>query len=358
MTDMDPIDVLIVAAIPLEHEAARAGIDDWTPCDQDDPHPYLRGEYRCADGRRLSVALARPFRMSGRPTSVAATALVDRLRPGCLAMPGVCAGNPAEVALGDVVVAEMTYEYDEGKQTRRGFVGDHRPYQLDQKWIRAAQELDPSTLPSYGPATEDEAALWLLERLLLDQDPVKHPAFERYFPPGTWPQRLAAIEARGHIIRPGVEWTLTEGGRIFIERARYDDVYGPEKLPFAVKVVPMASGSYVAKDGEAWARLAAMGIRSVAGLDMEAATIATVAETQGVPNWLVVKGVMDHADPAKDDRYKRFAARASAQVLYALLDRLAGRLPNPAATRHNVRLENVHGAQIGDHNVQHNIYNG
>ncbi|WP_328848526.1 hypothetical protein [Micromonospora zamorensis] len=65
---IDPIDVLIVAAIPLEHEAAKAGIEDWTLCDEDDPHPYLRGEYRCSDGRRLSVALARPVRMSGRPT--------------------------------------------------------------------------------------------------------------------------------------------------------------------------------------------------------------------------------------------------------------------------------------------------
>lgn len=354
---MDPVDVLIVAAIPLEHEAAKAGIEDWTLCDEDDPHPYLRGEYRCSDGRRLSVALARPARMSGRPTGVAATALVDRLRPGCLAMPGVCAGNPGQVALGDVVVAEMTYEYDEGKQTTDGFVGDHRQYQLDQKWIRAAQELNPpSGLPSYGPATEEEAALWLLERLLLDQDPLRHPAFDRYFPPGTWPQRPEAIEARRHIVRPGVEWVLTEEGRTFIERARYDDVHGPAKLPFAVAVAPMASGSYVAKDGEAWARLSAMGVRTVAGLDMEAATIATVAETQGVPDWLVVKGVMDHADPAKDDRYKRFAARASAEVLYALLDRRAGRSPNPAVR--GIRLENVQGLQVGDHNVQHNTFNG
>ncbi len=112
--------------------------------------------------------------------------------------------------------------------------------------------------------------------------------------------------------------------------------------------------AYRALLGEAWARLSAMGVRTVTGLDMEAATIATVAETQGVPDWLVVKGVMDHADPAKDDRYKRFAARASAEVLYALLDRRAGRSPNPAAR--NVRPENVRGVQIGDHNVQHNTF--
>ena len=36
---------------------------------------------------------------------------------------------------------------------------------------------------------------------------------------------------------------------------------------------------------------------------------------------------MDHADINKDDRYKRFAARASAEVLFALLDDLVRDMP-------------------------------
>jgi nucleoside phosphorylase len=359
---MDRVDVLIVAALPMEFDAARAQVPEWTPADPDGSHPYLRGEYRCADGRRLAVALARPTRMSGRHTGPLATTLAGKLRPDCLAMPGVCAGNPAEVALGDVVVAEMTYEYDEGKLTADGFVGDHRQYQLDDRWVRAAQDLDPSGLPGYGPASEAEAANWLLERLYLGQEPAKHPAFRSYFPAGAWQPRTAAVEARGHIARAGAGWVLSEAGRAHIERVRYDDVYGPERLPFAVAVAPMASGSYVAKDGEHWRRLAAMGVRSVTGLDMEAATIATVAHTQRVPHWLVAKGVMDHADPEKDDRYKGFAARASAQVLFALLDRLAGRSPgSPEQSRaesRSIRLDNARGVQIGDHNTQHNTFSG
>jgi hypothetical protein len=190
--DVDAIDVLIVAAIPLEHEAAKAGIDDWASCDEDDPHPYLRGEYLCSNGRRLSVALARPVRISGRRTGVAATALVDRLRPGCLAKPG------------------------------RGC----------RRW-------------AYAPS-----------------------------PAWTWRPRPSPPWTRPRVYRTG--W---------------------------------------------WSRA----------------------------SWT-------HADPAKDDRYKRFAARASAEVLYALLDWRAGRSPNPAAR--DVRLENVRGLQIGDHNVQHNIFSG
>ncbi len=67
MTDMDPIDVLILAATPLEHEAARSGIDDWTPCDQGDPqiphcdlnpaHPLRRtAPSSTPSHRQLSVA--------------------------------------------------------------------------------------------------------------------------------------------------------------------------------------------------------------------------------------------------------------------------------------------------------------
>lgn len=44
-----------------------------------------------------------------------------------------------------------------------------------------------------------------------------------------------------------------------------------------------------------------------------------------VPHWLVAKGVMDHANLDKNDRFKEFAARASAEVLFALLGRLLPR---------------------------------
>jgi hypothetical protein len=57
-----------------------------------------------------------------------------------------------------------------------------------------------------------------------------------------------------------------------------------------------------------------------------------------VPHWIVAKGVMDHADFAKDDRYKEFAARASAEVLYALLSRL---LPATAEVPEQRRVEDI-----------------
>jgi nucleoside phosphorylase len=359
---VDRVDVLIIAALKMEHDAAKVHLKEWIPPNYRDKNPYGRGVFQRTDGSRLAVALAHAPRMSGRHVGPVATALSAGLRPSCLAMSGVCAGNPSEVALGDVVVAETTYEYDEGKQTADDFLADHRQYQLDSRWIRAAQDLDPSRLDSFGPAGEDETAIWLLERLYLGQEPTKHPAFHRYFPARTWEPPTETIAYDGLIARDHPGWALTVAGREYIERVRYNDVDGPEKLPLAVVVAPMASGSYVAKDGASWERLRRLGVRTVTGLEMESATIATVAEAERVPYWLVVKGVMDHADPNKDDRYKQFAARASAEVLYALLDRLVDPASTSEATaapetgRYKINMTGVQGAQIGDHNIQTNTF--
>jgi nucleoside phosphorylase len=353
------VDVLVVAALPEEFAAARsAAAVEWR--ERDASAPYLWGSHRRADGRQVSVALARPTHMGGRVTGATAATLVDRLTPTCVAMCGVCAGNPADTALGDVVVAEPVYEYDEGKWTSSGFTGDHRQFRLDPVLVRAAQDLDPGGLPSYGAADADEAMLWLLERLHFEQDPRNHPARDRYFAGRTWGPSLERYEAAGLIARPDGAVALTDAGRALVRRRLYDDVDGPQRLPFRVSVAPMASGSAVIADARIWSSLAHMGMRRIAAVEMEAATIATIAHQAKVPYWLVVKGVMDHAGAAKDDRYKAFAARASAEVLYALLDSLpdAGRRTgsSPAGSRHPVTIDGAQGVQIGDHNVQRNVW--
>ncbi|MFB9439734.1 phosphorylase family protein [Streptomyces showdoensis] len=248
--------------------------------------------------------------------------MTQLLQPGCLAMCGVCAGNPDEVALGDVVVADPVYEWDEGKQSPAGLKGDHRQFRLDHRWLHAVQDFTPSGLPSHRPADDEDALPWLLERLYRGQDPRSHPALRRYFPEGTWGARLRQWEQGGWIGRARAGLELTDQGAESVQRRLYDDVDGPRRLPFEVVAAPMASGSAVVADPGLWARLQRMGARKIAAVEMEAATVATVAHQHRVPYCLIAKGVMDHADSDKDDRHKRFAARASAEVLYALLARL------------------------------------
>jgi nucleoside phosphorylase len=162
---MSFVDALIIAALPVEFEAARSAANGvpagrWRERSVDDRTPYLLGEYRGG-----TVALARPTDMGGRKTGTFVTTLVNQLRPDCLAMCGVCAGNPGYTAPGDVVVAAPAYEWDEGRQSAGTFQGAHQQYPLNDRWLRAVQDFRPDSLPSYGDATEEEATIWFLERL-------------------------------------------------------------------------------------------------------------------------------------------------------------------------------------------------
>ena len=325
------VDVLIVTALPEERAAARtvltAGVDGmrvatWSEAGDEDA-PYLVGELFGEDGAKLRVALGRPTRMGATSAASFTTTLAERLKPRCLAMTGVCAGNPSDVALGDVIVAELTYAYDEGKRTQNGFEGDHRQWPAPDPWVRAAQELDSAGLPSQGAATVDDAELWLLERLYHGGDPRTHPALKRYFPIGEWKPAVLDLERRGLVTREANALAIADAGRDRVNQALvYDSVDPPSVLPFKVLTGPIASGNVVVKDGVTWDSLKAMGMRTVIGLEMEAAAIGLVARSKGIQNWIVVKGVMDHADPKKDDRYKPFAARASAEVLVRLLRKM------------------------------------
>lgn len=341
---MDQADVVIVTALEEEYAAVKraadptvsagSGVATWEERNGD--LPYSLGQYVSTNGESFIVALAWQTRMGGRTAGPIAGALLERLEPSLLAMCGVCAGNPAVVALGDVVVAEMTYAYDEGKRTAGGFLADHRQLTLPDRQIRLARGLSSQGLPSHGLATEEEAKIWFLERLANGQEPRDHPARQRYFRRGQWQAWPEKMEKDGLIAWAGSQWELTDKGRTFISRTMYYDVDGPDQLPFEVVVGPIASGDVVVKDGITWERLKA-DVRTVAGLEMEAATIATAAYQKG-RSWLVVKGIMDHADPRKDDRYKRFAARASAEVLFALLERFV-----PLASGHRARRMSLNG---------------
>ncbi|MFH1340569.1 MAG: hypothetical protein ABIL01_05040 [Pseudomonadota bacterium] len=316
-------DALIVTALQDEFDAALSALRNaGAQLDLDNAEsssPYQSYFLFASRGDPLRIALARPTRMGAIATSTIASSLVERLRPRCIAMCGVCAGNPSDVALGDVIVAELSYFYDEGKRKKEGFEGDHRQIPLEDSWIRKAQELRPDGLPTFGEASESEANAWLLEQLYLGLDPKRHPARIRYLPEKALGLAFRKLEKAGLVQRRGTIFVLTDKGSATVEKSRAYDLASPKKLPYRIHVGPMASGNVVVKDGLTWEMLKSLGVRTVLGLEMEAAAIAQIAFRQGVKHWIVAKGVMDYADPRKDDRYKAFAALSSAEVLLRFL---------------------------------------
>lgn len=326
---MSKIDVLIVTALKEEFEAAcdialvasnkPFGISKWIENTDDPETPYLVGEY-IVENFKFKVALARSTRMGSNSVSPIASSLVTKLRPFCLAMCGVCAGNPNDVILGDVIIAEMTYEYDEGKQKEEGFEPDHRQFSIDENWLRTAQDLTVIGLSSYENLSEEASITWILEQLHQKINPINHLAKSRYFPNDTWTWCIKKMLDDGLITRKGANFKLTKIGKDILDEAKVLNTGNSEKLPFQIKTGPMPSGNVVVKDRVTWDKLKFWGVRTVLGLEMEAATIGSIAKKLKVPRWIVVKGVMDYGDQRKDDRIKSFSAKASAEVLFKFLE--------------------------------------
>lgn len=322
-------DVLLITALKEEFEAAELafsaaplrgdGVQQWVDLALPAAKACRRGVFQRDGVPLFTVVLARPQRMGGIETGQLAAVLAVTLKPGCLVMCGVCAGNPKEVALRDVVVSEFAYQHDEGKQETEAFVGDHRHRAISKSWQDAAEALEARSLPSFVTPSPRDVRSWFLARLYAGDDPQAHPARDRYFAQGEWKTFVEALVAQCVIARAGKSFRLLDTGRDEVERSITTEIDPPDRLPFAIKVGPMASGNMVVKNSVTWDNLKHMGVRSVVGLEMEAAALALAARSLDVPEWIVMKGVMDHGDPNKDGRFKPFAARASAETLRAFL---------------------------------------
>lgn len=334
------VDVLYVAALD-EDELAVAktvasgpflghpGVEAWIEQDVDDATPYERGEFVLADGSSFAVAITSQLRMGADSASRTLATLIERLHPRCLAMSGVCAGRPGVAALGDVIVAETAYFAAEGKKTAEGLRPDIRTHSMSVRWLRAAKRMSAVSLPSYAEPTPQDTEDWFLDTLLRGKDPQPQPERTTYVGPHQWTSLVEDLTTRGLITQTArCRPMLTPEGRRQAHARRYGRPDGPATLPFAVRVGPVTSQPWV-DASKPWEVLTTSGLRTVIGLEMEAASVAASAWALDIPNWIVAKGVMDHADGSKNDDYKDFAARASAEVVWSfLIDR---RVKEPAS---------------------------
>ncbi len=325
--DFSAVDVLLITALSVEYDAAKeafqttdgaAGVGKWDEVLTDPTAPYIVGTFLLNERKLFTVAIAKPTSMGGISTGPLATLLAERLKPKCLVMCGVCAGNPGEVGLGDVVVSKIVYQYDEGKKEGAEFHPDHRQAPVSRAWLHAAGELKADRLPSYGRLEQAQQRQWLLRQLHHGDDPARHPARARYFPKGEWREVVTELLESRLVELEEERMLLTAMGAAEVHQSLLLDVDSPERLPFEIVTGPIASGNAVVKDDKVWDWLSKMGQRKVVGIEMEAAAIAEAATLAGL-DWIVIKGVMDHANWKKDDRYKSFAARASAETLRLFL---------------------------------------
>lgn len=323
-------DVLIITALKEEYDEAKkvdeGAVDDWTETQVAETEVSFR-TYRTVAGKELRVALTWATRMRTTATALTAGTLLDRLGVSCIAMAGVCAGRRGKVRPGDVIIGSLLYTYDTGAKhvevdsdgvRRERFQNDPNPYPLDEEWLRRAKAFRIPTDTVWladRPPTLSEQCDWVLDRLLAGDDPKASSETDWRCP--AWSAAITRLRSLKYVKSKG-PLALTISGKGHIEEVHLHNRGSLPSAPaWSVHVAPIATGNSVMRDPQLFDNLSDS-MRTVLGVEMEAAAIAAVAHAQKL-RWLVMKGVMDHADHDKDDQLKLFAARASAECLLRFL---------------------------------------
>jgi nucleoside phosphorylase len=328
------VDALIVTAIKEELDAVlgvSTGTVDgsrWRPLESPTGLVLWAREFTTSDGGVLRIAVTQALGMGAVQAVAAAAPLLDLHGVRCLSMCGVCAGRRGDTALGDVIIADRLWTYDVGKR-KVGKTDTGRPIALEQgdmemslirpvKWKQAAEHF---AIPKNArwlrlrPRSYEVQGEWLLARLAQGDDPATHE--DRAVKCFDFPTVLARLRKLGRVQKGKV--ALTAAGRKWITDKLSSHPDGlPEPAPFRTLVGPLATGSKVMEDPRIFEHLS-QSVRKVLGLEMEASGIGTLAGINEVPFAVVMKGVMDHADSDKNDNFKTFAARASAECLIAFI---------------------------------------
>jgi nucleoside phosphorylase/CheY-like chemotaxis protein len=220
-----------------------------------------RGSFKDATGRTVSVAAAHAPRMGMVSSALLTASLIESLRPRMIVMAGICAGLRGKVGLGDVLLADPSWDFQSGKRVMEDNVSD---------FVARAHQLPVSMK---------------VRKLLQEMGRQKADA--------------AAIAAE-------------YGG-------------DPLSIEPKIMAGPVACGSSVLADGEVIEEIKRWQHGEVVGVEMEIygvyAAAAAAAEPQ--PIAFAVKGVCDFADPDKADGAQDFAAYMSANVVRLMLERHA-----------------------------------
>ncbi|WP_437544317.1 tetratricopeptide repeat protein [Sorangium sp. So ce367] len=338
--------MVILVAITLEYKAAlqvqEGALPEsrWEQEEGPNGLPVAFRSFEGAGGRPLHVALAQAGDMGAVAATNALLPLVQEVRPRCVAMCGVCAGRPGKTKLGDVVAAERLFLHDTGKALPDGVQQDLKTYNLRDDWKVALEHTDFSARFKDAswwkarPIPYEWQENWVLAKLHEGvADPGALPECEEMCP--QWADVIASLWKSGHL-HDGRLALTDEGreriGRILIQqRGRFPDLSpAGALLPFHVHVAPMGSGNKVVEDQAYWSFVSEH-MRKTLGLEMEAAALGALAHAQRDARLdaLVMKGVMDFANHGRDDHFKEYAARASAECLIAFLrDNLPPEAPN------------------------------
>lgn len=329
-------DVLIVCALKDEYDAVKC-VEEGLVGDGWVERPSVGGwlasfaTFHSVDGHPFHVCATFGAQMGREHNQALAAAFANALCPQLIGMTGICAGRRGKVNLGDVIFADRVWSYDAGKLTvddlgAMRFQGDPIVYSPPDVWVQRLRALSPAfgewqdLRPQLPLEWQEE---WVLRVLADQRDPRNDAEFAKRCP--DWSDVIARLREKS-LVEQSLE--LSDAGRAFIDEARLSHPsQPPTSAGYALHVAPIATGAAVQEDPNIFDKLSGS-MRKVLGLDMEASAIGALAKSLSVP-FIVAKGVSDCGDPLKDDRYRLFAARASAECFLDLVRRAYDLLVKP-----------------------------
>lgn len=339
----NPPDILLLCALKDEFDQVLNVTDGlsslgWQSVSDSSGRLFADGQFMAKNNKNIHIRATYAGYMGREQAQAVASNILRETPVRCIAMSGICAGRRGKLELGDVIVAERLWSYDAGKSTiengKEFFQGDMLQYRLPEVWVQHMQNISaPASSPWLTERPElplEHQENWVLLQLSAGKNPTEQDNFDVSCP--NWSEVIQRLWTRDWIRKSTIE--LTEEGKKYIERLKLLNPKGlPKPATFSIHVAPLATGATVKEDENIFSRLS-QSMRKVLGLDMEASGVAALAETFQIPA-IIAKGVSDFGDKFKDDRYRTFAARASAEVLIAFLRdtyHLLPKLKNPISS--------------------------
>jgi tetratricopeptide (TPR) repeat protein/nucleoside phosphorylase len=271
---LQSFDVCVVCALP---EEARAFLEiTQQQCQvvfEKHISSLYKYDYRFAaikndKGEPLNLHISWLPRYGPQEMTLHLSRVLEECQPRIAIMTGICAGDAQQAQLGDLVVAERTFTYDNGK-----FTLDEQGRSV-HRYDTMTYQLDANILQFLGLFDDWKLLVAHLKR------------------PPTSPERR-------------------------------------KRRTVACHIKAMASGSAVRSDNPFEDVRAP--VRGTVAIDMEGAAFGLVMSRHPLIRWLVVKGVCDYADRDKTDVYHNYSACASALYALSFIRAyvINERLPRP-----------------------------
>lgn len=219
---------------------------------------YYRGTYKSGSGQQRTVVAASAPRFGIAASAALSMKLVQVFRPRYLAMVGITAGVRRKVRIGDIIAADPSWDWGSGK------------------WVR------------------EKGAL-------------------RFLPA---PHQLAIDPA----IRNKLKLIMGDEAALSEIRSKWEGEKPSHALGFHIG--PVASGASVLADGQICKDVIAQH-RSLLGIEMEVYGVYAAVEEASLPRPKVfaLKAVTDFADGTKNDKFRWYAAYASANAMRIFVER-------------------------------------